>query len=153
MKLEDQMTSPELSKELKELGVPQDSLWYWQSINGSTPRLVHGNGEGVKYFCQCNLCGHDNDFCEKFNDSCGYGRTEITITNSAYTVAELGEMLPKDLRVGADTMGHLMIMKGYKVWHCVYDGDYRTTSRDEREAEARGKMLKWLIENKKVMVE
>lgn len=29
MKLEDQVVSLEIAKELKELGVKQDSLWYW----------------------------------------------------------------------------------------------------------------------------
>ena len=39
MKLEDQVCSLELSKRLKELGVKQDSLWYWNAKEGYTPYI------------------------------------------------------------------------------------------------------------------
>jgi hypothetical protein len=68
MKLEDQVCSLELAKRLKELGVKQESLFYWVSIQG-------------KYFIQYAI----------FVDS----EYQSQLTYSAFTVAELGEGLPE----------------------------------------------------------
>lgn len=72
MDLKNQVTNLELSKKLKDLGFKQDSLFYW------TDYIISGK--------------HDNDI--------EYGRAapSIYLTNlqyiSAFTVAELGELLP-----------------------------------------------------------
>src|SRR5690349_9135558 len=34
MPIEEHVTSLELSRRLKELGVPQESLWYWTDVSG-----------------------------------------------------------------------------------------------------------------------
>ena len=80
MKLEDQVCSLELAKKLKELGGVQDSLSYWEEYRDNwmdlraTPKLVQGyhtdkeRGEG--------------------------NAVESSTYYSAFTVAELGEMLP-----------------------------------------------------------
>ena len=67
MKIEDQVVSLELAKELKELGVKQDSVWVW-----------------IKAPCrdsgyECSLSWLSNLYVEHY---------------LAFTVAELGKMLP-----------------------------------------------------------
>jgi hypothetical protein len=70
MKLEQQVTSLELSKKLKELGVPQNSLFYWEEY------LVGENeymGNKIVAFGEWE-CDEDEHL-------------------SAFTVAELGDLL------------------------------------------------------------
>ena len=70
LELEKQVTSLEPSKELKKLGVKQDSLWYWVLLEG--------------YFdYQLKQKGYDPHLRTTTKDFC-----------SAFTVAEHGEMLP-----------------------------------------------------------
>ena len=71
MKLEKQVCSLELAKELKKLGVKQESLWYWKDFNGK--HTMESDLELVDY----NL-----------RDS------NMFSFHSAFTVAELGELLP-----------------------------------------------------------
>lgn len=111
--LEQQVTSLELSKRLKELGVKQDSLWYWG-------KRTFANGVGVI----------DK---EKANSSAW-----IKIC-SAFTVVELGEMLKYSLQS----------------YYEDHDGDYHISIFgktimfiDGKEADARAKMLIYLIKNK-----
>jgi hypothetical protein len=115
MKLQNQVVSLELAKKLKELGFPQDSLFYWtKSLDGKNVlkewRIITGD--------------------EEIN---AYG-------SSAYTVAELGEMLP----------GLWMPVKdeenGRKPWLRV-DREINKTW-EETEADARAKTLIYLKENK-----
>jgi hypothetical protein len=86
MKLEWQVCSLELAKRLKELGAPQDSLFYWFGpVSIGLPRRVRA---------------------APFVDYCA-NITLHPIIASAFTVAELGAMLPKalhaDLYLEADT--------------------------------------------------
>jgi hypothetical protein len=75
--LEKQVVSLDLAKRLKELGVKQESVWYW-----FRDRLILGRGEG----------GNMQTF------------------TSAFTVAELGEMLPiNDIRIG--NVGHRCVFR------------------------------------------
>lgn len=130
MKLENQVSSLELSKKLKELGVKQESLFYWS-----------GN-PGVEYKLHNSDCGHrpetgGNDmFC------------------SAFTSSELGEMLPEVINGGL-----LSTRRCNEGWYARYEdlnnsivipnnipkpfiGEYHET-----EANCRAKMLIYLIEN------
>ena len=113
MKHEDQVSNLEYSQRLKELGVKQESLFYWSFIQDGRWILEKGKGWGDTY--------------------------------SAFTVAELGEGL----------------RKAYK----HMGGKIRTFSTSERmrqvvsdidsfkdEANARSKMLIYLIENKLISV-
>lgn len=132
MKLEQQVVSLELAKQLKELGVKQDSLFYWSKQVDQ----IHWGLEHAKYFA-----------VDKRQDV------------SAFTVAELGEMLPLHIMLGKLK---LTMAKSHN-----YNGDFYSVGyfplkdRDSldinlqhdsaifferNEADARAKMLIWLIE-------
>lgn len=107
MKLSEQVVSLELAKKLKELGYPQESLWYWNS-NGEIRRVD------------------------------GFFDDDSKFIAVAPTVAELGEKLP-------------MFTKSWNRgphWICSesVSGNKWVTGEDI-EANARAKMLIWLVEN------
>ena len=115
MKKEKQVVCLELAREMKELGATQDSLWHWTwaEWNGETEMVLITQDEA--------------------------GRTSKEIW-SAYTVAELGEILPyyvhsykEDARSGR--------------W-CCDEGDKQCFSNTE--ANARAKMLIYLVECNKI---
>lgn len=116
MKIENQVTSLELSKKLKELGVKQESAFYWYfSIDDNKWKIT------------------DNELLKD-------ERWEWCF---AFTVAELGEMLPK----------HCKSFQAYNTkknnkWWCEYS-QYGVidTKYAETEANARAKMLIYLLEN------
>jgi hypothetical protein len=116
--LEDQVCSLELSKRLKELGVRQGSLFFWTS-GGVASRL-----EALPI---------------------------LEINYSAFTVAELGQMLPEDY-ISCKTEGAKFPAIEYKkYWLCYYDLDgcgSDIMQMEESEANARAKMLIYLLENK-----
>lgn len=132
MKFEDQVCSLELAKKLKGLGVEQDSYFYWIYTNtplkdGSRDEVVAGKTLGDSHW----ELGGEQD------------------TYSAFTVAELGDMLPR----GCKSYQHLcdgMCDKKYlneKYFVCKgLDGDF--TKYGDTEADARAKMLVYLLENK-----
>jgi hypothetical protein len=72
MKLEQQVTSLELSKQLKELGVKQESVFWWNVLFNS------GETELENF--------------QRYKTSDG---SPCDDSISAFTVAELGEMLPE----------------------------------------------------------
>jgi len=108
-RLEWQLSNLELSKKLKSLGVPQESLFYW-NFNNAVP-------EQGWYLDDENLAYDKKD------------------TVSAFTVAELGEKLPKDFYVP----------KGTEMKVVLFDMLDRTD-----EANNRAKILIYLIENNEV---
>lgn len=114
---EQQLSSLEISKRLRELGINEASLFQYcfHAITGG-PDYVHLTYEGHGL------------------TSCGNQYLKI----SAYTVAELGEMLPKGINSYKDNLFP---------WTCerMHDG-YRSCSGGHTEAEARAKMLIHLIE-------
>lgn len=73
MKLEDQVVSLELAKKLKELGVKQESLFYYFSADDDP------NDTWISYIGEIDEITDGNDY-------------------SAFTVAELGDMLGKEYR-------------------------------------------------------
>jgi len=115
MKLEDQVCSLELAKRIKEFGVKQESYFEWVNVN-----FALGKWEIFQV---------DED--DKVN-------TKV----SAFTVAELGEMLPV----------------GYKSFKQPHDGPIEWVCWDdtseikvpnfiaETEADARAEMLVYLLE-------
>lgn len=124
MKLEQQVCSLELAKRLKELEVIQQSLWYWQRFN-SMGKLKWA------------LSNTTNSHCV-----------------SAFTVAELGEMLPVIVKAGKRGLNSemLSITKGHFgdapeiSWQVMYyDVKFFNAAT---EADARAKMLIYLLENK-----
>lgn len=116
MQLENQVVSLEIAKKLKELGVKQESYFFWVIVNGSW--VISGGYELL-----------DEEL-----------RME---TYSAFTVAELGEMLPEKCFVTDKQDG--------KWWNVKYldphDVSKNYTTAHEGEADARGKMLIYLLEN------
>lgn len=76
MKLEQQVCSLELSKKLKELGVKQESLFYWSNCCEK------------EFTLECSLW-HDIETWEWGN---GHTLENVETKYSAFTVAELGEI-------------------------------------------------------------
>ena len=136
MELEKQLCSLELAKKLKELGVKQESFWYW-TILPSSPRL-----------------------CSKFEieDECSRGLFEVKVF-SAFSVAELGELLPKIIvdKYGQQWWLELHNERGYKdeqgrtvkwahenIWQVAYANVGLVSA--ETEADSRATMLILLLE-------
>ena len=115
MELSKQLTSLELSQKLKSLGVKQESYFFWFDIK---KELYPSCCKGWVYNKEHKI--------------------------SAFTVAQLGEMLPANF-----VLPYKRDIDG-KVWGC-----YPVENREElylveadTEADARGAMLAFLIENK-----
>ena len=121
MRLEKQVVSLELAKRMKELGFRQRSLWWWGSLH-----------EGWTF----NLFNHPRDMNELY---------------SAYTVAELGEMLPYNIVIKKRIRYYdyfLTINKlalGYKI---TYENGKSIIAgiAEPTEANAKAKMLIYLKE-------
>lgn len=115
MKPEQQVTSLEISKKLKELGVKQNSLFYWQSFNDFKDKAILSYG---KEFSKADSI-------------------------SAFTVAELGELLPNQYVSGKTDLSL------YNCWE-IEIGLIKNYNpfQELKEVDARGKMLIYLLENK-----
>lgn len=136
------MCSLELAKQLKALGVKQDSLFYWVDRGDNALEEYKGIG----------LIGR-----EVFRQ---FFAKEYDPIASAYTVAELGEMLPASLRLDSDDVGWFSVKlsvfsKGRASWRVAYDAPrpHDISERAETEADARAMMLIYLLENKIVTVD
>lgn len=118
--IEEQVTNLELSKKLKELGVPQESLYIW----------FFG---GIKRKARVVL--------DKMITNSDFNNWKC----SAFTVAELGEMLPEDY------CSVKQIDKGDFYWMCdKYENINKTVewrAEADTEADTRAKMLIHLLEN------
>jgi hypothetical protein len=141
MKLAQQVVSLALAKKLKEFGVQQESYFAWYQDANQT-ELVMQNDAG--FFRVPDLGAITPD--------AGGGKFY-----AAFTVAELGELLPAGY-----PSGHTALDETDRKWICHW---YRTpkTSKAEdldkpdstyanSEPDARAKMLLWLIENRRVAV-
>lgn len=120
MKLEQQVVSLEIAKKLKDLGVEQKSLWYWVYDEKDITHQVIRNEEPFI--------------------------SDYQIKYSAFTVAELGELLPKDSHYD-----HCSTVKGYQWRVCAHDRAYRGElgrAFADTEADSRAKMLIYLKEHK-----
>lgn len=124
MKLEDQVISLELAKKLKRLGVKQESIWHWKEFKNQRVSLRH-----AKRFLP-SVSTKDNYY-------------------SAFTVAELGKMLP----YGDELFGkRLEFMKRGGIWKLHFQDDeidnlyYEV--EDKLEVNARVKMLIYFLESK-----
>ena len=128
MKLEHQVTNLEISKRLKELGVGQNAFWSWYETmdRDDTPRLNRTDEN-------CLVCNLPK---QPWEDK-----------HSAFTCAELGEMLPEPT-----DKKHYVVMKDGNQW-CLWETEDGFYDKDgnhvyaDTEANARGKMLIYLIEN------
>jgi len=134
MKTEKQVTNLEISKKLKELGVKQDSLWYHCEDN-------YNRQDGKNTITI--LFSKDIAKARKHNAP----KLEIY---SAFTVAELGEIISKDYfskKFGKDWICESEIGGGGDEYGEAEKSIYFQTKADT-EADCRGKMLIYLIENK-----
>lgn len=132
MKIEEQVTSLELSKRLKELGVKQESYFKWQfSYNGGDVRMW-------------NVFPYFN---EEINGS--------PYVTAAFTATELGEMLPQNESIATmffpNGRCQIAILGDLQI-----EIDERTVSKwgaasqsiqADTEADCRARMLIYLIEN------
>jgi hypothetical protein len=123
MKLEQQVCSLELAKRLKELGIKQQSALYWVICKDKESELSQLEYTGQKSWLD--------------------GMFERA---SAFTVAELGEMLPAaQLRmIHRSPVGDCWTLP----IHAEAHASSRGTDHVETEADARAKMLIYLFENK-----
>lgn len=154
MNLEKQVCSLELAKKLKELGVKQQSLVYWLNIQHCVHTKVKKNEYGMD---EAELDENGNVIIEKIDYRIELGSAyawdiKEKDTWSAFTVAELGEILPtkiiikgKDFFISMDCEKQVF----YQEFHCNEDELYPPDINDnDNEANARAKMLIHLIENK-----
>lgn len=123
MKLETQVVSLELAKKLKDLGVKQESLFAW----------VGSKHRGEDYFFL--VYSDDSQFG-------GVYPRETGEDYSAFTVAELGEIL----RLGGQVwMPYFCDQAMDNGW--VYKFQNGKIIVENTEADARAKMLIYLLEN------
>lgn len=136
MNLQQQVTSLEISKKLKELGVKQESLFWW--IN---EHLVYKTDMGAYLQNGGGIAERTFGCADKL---------------SAFSVAELGEMLPIHLIKQSNANEkvvfeyHLFFSKqpnGYAIWYGQNYFDDKGYQIEKIEVDARGKMLIYLLEN------
>lgn len=121
MKLEQQVVSLELSKKLKESGVKQESLFYWGAWGGGMVLGYEDKGEHADY--------DDTSYC------------------SAFTVAELSEMLPAEMLI-ENIQEHLQINK-YSIWAFNYGRRVVFSGHsDDTFADSLARFVIYLLENK-----
>lgn len=115
MKFENQVVNLDIAKRLKELGVKQESLWYWYKWRNESWMI----GDDQKWL------GTDWEHV------------------SAFTVAELGELLPQ----GCYDYIQKRAAQKYGKWIAKYwaiKEMYQLLA--DTEADCRGKMLIYLLE-------
>lgn len=117
MKLESQVCSLELAKRLKELGVKQESLFYWKDIVGTKEGCFY---KEVSMYKDYHIGGVD-----------------FELLCSAFTVAELGNLIGAGLNTKINMSGNIV------VFHTLHEGGFTA----DTEADARAKMLIYLLEN------
>lgn len=129
--IQNHVTSLELSKRLKELGVKQESLFYW---NDSGLGLAHCQVEFIGSVSQNNLTGQKPNFY------------------SAFLASELGEMLPFFIEHNGKIC-NLVQEKTGQTWYLRYKHETKNTVtalisfKDDTEVDALAKMLIYLLEN------
>ena len=145
MRIEQQVCSLALAKRMKELGAKQESLFYWLEEKDNQPFLMN-SGNTSKYGAIPS----------------NYREDEGWNYYSAFTVAELGEMLPARItNESTRNMDRICfylkehkgddkkqdVRDGFTVeYHTIYSPPlYRITA--DTEADARAKMYIYLAEN------
>lgn len=128
MNLESQVCSLELSRRLNELGVKQESLYFWSLCQECVKEYEI---EGIQVTPELGDSGHGDKW-------------------SAFTVAEVGVMLPYKIKDH-----YLMIEKCFSnIWHISYMEaevsiqDVLHKTNNELLGNALAEMLLYLIENK-----
>lgn len=145
MELYEQVVSLELAQRLKTLNVKQESFFYWQKSEYKILINEDGSKEIEEY--RTSLCMPPYF---DLSTSVGYW--------SAFSVAELGQMLPDYIQSttasGNDKTFHFS--KCEKEFYVGIENHNRTivpVFYDKNEANARAKMLIYLIENNLIKAE
>jgi len=139
MNLEDQVVSLELAKKLKELGVIQPSIFGW---------IYHEHSETQAWACkhkELNACWYVIRGTNDHKPMLWSQDKEI----AAFTVAELGEMLPQSI-IYEEYELILGMAKGINDWITIYYEEEESAPIDCRDttlANSMAKMLIYLIEN------
>jgi len=133
MNLESQVTSLELSKKLKELGVKQESLFYWERCS----HFGVNNNFSIIYEPTHDLITYEFGDCHCIHSSHEY-------TYSAFTASELLELLP--LFSGSIPN----IIKTEKYTSSYFNQEIKFN--DENLSNSLAKMLIHLTENKLIEV-
>lgn len=117
MEIEKQVCSLELAKRLKELGVTQESIFWWGRVSGNSWSVYHLNKLQPKSI-------------------------------SAFTVAELGEMLPEYVMRGG-RRHTLRQQRAGSMRYVSYEYDALNVliQNGTTEADARASILIYLLEN------
>lgn len=143
MELENQVCNLELAKKLKELDVKQDSYWVW--IN---PFKM---GWDLKHFYDIDI--------ERQKLIPRYSIMPSKVERpcyAAFTVAELGEMLPKVIRDNEINMRWSPSRKEWIILYGWYHGALSTNIKSisaKTEADVCAKMLIYLIETLRCEIE
>jgi hypothetical protein len=154
MQLEKQVVSLELARKLKELGIKQESLFWWIESSGVSS-VVHPLYMNALYYVNAQIfeiCGIKNirDY-----------KAHSTIY-AAFTATELGEMLPKAFKTDKENFYKTNYTLQYNLFgqpEYFHLGSPQTDTEDsnitiralgsaeDSEPDARAKMLIYLIEN------
>ena len=132
MEIKDQVASLESSKRLKELGVKQESLFWW--TQDKTPRNPNIHEYGIPQ--------KDMDWRLMFGKQSRISTNSVYEEFSAFTVAELGDLLPSHVQGNK--------LRQFKLFgdRCEIVYGVEPVFIENTEAEARSKMLIYLLENK-----
>lgn len=170
MQLQNQVVSLDLAKRLKELGVKQESYFRWEERYSVTESFVGQVSQGKKgnFYDEYHLMQTPSGFTTadiKWNQS-DLNRIDQT-SYPAYTVAELGEMLP-EFSAGVNPSTTEFPAEGYsdgiRTNHFKINDDWCSEIDTETyiegfdfyqmppfgaktEADCRAKMLIYLLEN------
>lgn len=144
--LQDQVCSLELAKKIKKLGVKQESLFTWVTALGNVSLQLSDEFRDSLY-----------------PRSCFEGLSELAMCKnyySAFTVAELGEMLPNFVSISLCGGGRTGERVDYVVcsnvntreaWIAKHTSEINFHEiRSETMADAMAKMLIYLIENSSI---
>jgi hypothetical protein len=129
VELAEQVTNLELSKRLKELGIKQESLFYYSLDHCESGQIAINILYDIQPFFE------EDDFY------------------SAFTVAELGKMIPSVIlaKSVSSTDIPIIFQKYFDNLFCIYgqlqNGMTYPVYTDNTEANARAKFLIYLIEN------
>lgn len=136
MKLENQVVSLELAKKMKELGFKQESFWKHCLFIGKKLKIKEWHISPPVGYSKIKLpSGKTHNYI--IEENC-----------SAYTVAELGDMLPEVICHKDNKNSFLEICKIREEWHIEYVKDGIIVFKKKgTEADARAKMLIYLKEN------
>jgi hypothetical protein len=155
MELEKQVCSLELAKKLKELGVKKRGAFTWVLCTESEEYKLETfstqfRGAIHNYYAM----GYDGSDGVTRNAPKGFGEMF-----PAFTVAELGEILPQILKISKTSYQLFVSVALDKQWFVVYanEMDYHDNAPIKfmmchNEADARAKMLIYLIENKLIKI-